>query len=119
MLSTALALFLTCRTLTQTSGVNDVRELQEAREVQWQGPPRYYVPLVLECATIGWGPTAKTAITNRYYYCWLFGVTDELPFSRQHVDEVTAEQTFPVIADERLRNRGFWSRLLMRLTTLE
>ncbi len=114
MLTIAFALFITSRALTQTSGVDDVLELQEAREVQWQGRPQYYAPLVLECSTLAWGPEATTAITNRYYYCWLFGMTEELPFVRQHIDDVTSERTFPVIADERLLNRGFWRGLPRR-----
>ena len=108
MLTIAFVFLLASRELTVSVGIDDVRVSQELRGAQWQGSPKYYAPLLLECSTLAWGDDAKTAITNRYYYCWLFGATLQIPFARQHVDAVSPEQTFPAIADKRLLNRGLW-----------
>ena len=107
LITALIAAFLAGRRVTRMHGEDDVKRFMAAHDKSWRGSPKYYLPFVLECSTVAWGPKAKTAITNRYYYFWCFGWISELPITRKHIDSVTADRTMPMIVDDRLLNRGF------------
>lgn len=99
--------FVAFRQCTIRYGQEDVTQYVAAHPEHGTANAKYFLPFILECSALGWGEDAKTAITNRWYYLWVFGFVCELPIQRQQVDAVTSERTFSDIADERLLNRGY------------